>query len=349
MAYTKTFVGAGVKALGARSPMRVPSVVFAAALLIASVAIAQTPPPPPSDAATSAADASGGSVLLESLEVIAHPVGPAMWRAQLGGGEVIILGSVTPIHHQQAWDDRRVRRALAGARLLLTPVEAKASAGGVAAFLTRDAFRVRTLRGDLEKGLPPDLRARFVSARDRAKVKADRYAKWKPAVAGALLLTDFRAAQGVSEAKPANQVEDLAKAAGVPVRAMAELPISGLMKAAGDLNDAQQITCLRAFLSQLEFEGGRPGALGKAWSVGDLAGVRRNYPSQAYETCLGQVSGGQALREKAVADSTATLLAALRSPGKTVAIIDLGQLQRRDGVLDRLQAAGATITVPPDA
>jgi len=320
-----------------------------AATLIALSAVKAQTPPPPVDPAALAAEQSGGSTVLEELVVIARPVGPAMWRASMGDSEVIILGSVTPIHHQQKWDDRRVRRALDGAKLLLTPVEAKAGLGGVAAFIARDAFRVRTFRGDLEKDIPPDLRARVVETRRQAKVKADRYAKWKPAVAGALLLSDFRQAQGVSEAKPANQVEDLAKAARVPVRAMAELPISALMKAAGDLNPQQQIVCLRAFLNQITFEGARPGELGKAWAVGDLAGVRRNTPSQAYETCLAQVGGGQALRERAVAESTATLLQALRTPGKTVAIIDLGQLQRRNGVLDRLKAAGAEITVPPDA
>ena len=109
------------------------------------------------------------------------------------------------------------------------------------------------------------------------------------------------------------------------------------------------MTCLRAFINQTQFEAGRPGKLGEAWAVGDLAGVRRFYPSQAYETCLGQIGGGQALRERAVAESTATLLTALRTPGKVVAIVDLGLLQRRNGVLDRFQASGATITVPPDA
>lgn len=326
--------------------MKRSALLFVGAVLALGLcgARAQTPPP-----AQSAEESSGGSVVLEALEVIGRPVGPAMWRAQAGGAEVVIIGSVTPIHHQQKWDDRRVRRALAGARLLLTPVEAKGSVGGVASFLTRDAFRVRTLSGDLEKDIPPDLAARVAALRDRAKIKRDRLAKWKPAVAGALLLSDFRQAQGVSEAKPANQIEDLARAAGVPVKVMAELPISALMKAAGDLSAQQQIACLRAFVIQAEFEGGRPGRLGEAWAVGDLAGVRRNYPSQAYDACLGQVGGGQALREKAVADSTATLLAALRGGGKVVAIVDLGLLQRRNGVLDRLKAAGAEISVPLDA
>jgi hypothetical protein len=331
------------------------ALLYAAAViaLAMSAGHAQAPTPAPTgpelQIPVSAEESSGGSVVLEALEVIARPVGPAMWRAQLGGAEVVIVGSVTPIHHQQKWDDRRVQRALTGARLLLTPVEAKGSVGGVASFLTRDAFRVRTLSGNLEKDIPPDLAARVAGLRTRAQVKADRYAKWRPAVAGALLLSDFRQAQGVSEAKPANQIEDLAKARGVPIKAMAELPISALMKAAGDLSAQQQISCLRAFVIQAEFEGGRPGKLGEAWAVGDLAGVRRNYPSQAYETCLGQVGGGQALRERAVAESTATLLAALRGGGKTVAVVDLGLLQRRNGVLDRLKAAGAEISVPPDA
>src|SRR5689334_1733469 len=66
------------------------------------------------------------SPLVEALEVIAKPPGPALWRVSRGDSEVVIVGTVSPIAHQQAWDSRRVERALTGARLLLTPPKTKA-------------------------------------------------------------------------------------------------------------------------------------------------------------------------------------------------------------------------------
>ena len=43
-----------------------------------------------------------------------------------------------------------------------------------------------------------------------------------------------------------------------------------------------------------------------------------------------------------------TIHAALNRPGRSVAVIDLTFLLRRNGVLDRLKAEGDQVTVPTD-
>jgi len=52
--------------------------------------------------------------------------------------------------------------------------------------------------------------------------------------------------------------------------------------------------------------------------------------------------------EHGTADFTAAIEDSLKHPGKTVAVIDLRYLLRANGVLDRLKASGATITVPKE-
>ena len=88
-------------------------------------------------------------------------------------------------------------------------------------------------------------------------------------------------------------------------------------------------------------------ALAEAWTAGDLAGVRANYGPAPLERCLQQVPSVAALIEKGTAGAAAAILSELTAGEKAVAVVDLNFLLRPNGVLDRLQAAGASITVPP--
>ena len=131
------------------------------------------------------------SPLVEALEVVAKPPGPALWRVSQGQSEVVIVGTVSPIAHQQTWDSRRVEKALAGARLVLTPAEPKTGPIVLAALLLRDAPRLRVAAGStLESRLPPAVAGRFAADREVARQKADRYDRWKPGAAGFMLLGD---------------------------------------------------------------------------------------------------------------------------------------------------------------
>ena len=72
--------------------------------------------------------------------------------------EVVIVGTVSPIAHQETWDNRRVMRALTGAKLLLTPAKPRTGPVALAALLLRDAPRLRVSDGSaLESRLPPAL------------------------------------------------------------------------------------------------------------------------------------------------------------------------------------------------
>ena len=269
------------------------------------------------------------SPLVEALEVVAKPPGPALWRVSQGQSEVVIVGTVSPIAHQQTWDSRRVEKALAGARLVLTPAEPKTGPIVLAALLLRDAPRLRVAAGStLESRLPPAVAGRFAADREVARQKADRYDRWKPGAAGFMLLGDYD------------------KAAGVKTRPMGDVELGPLIKQAGKLDDAAHQVCLEVALGELERLAPDPRAIGRAWSVGDLRTLSRIYRPSAIEPCLSQTTAGPALLAKQIAAASSAVQAALKTPGKTVALIDLSLLLRPGGVLDRVAAQGATVTVP---
>jgi hypothetical protein len=287
------------------------------------------------------------SPLVEALEVVAKPPGPALWRVTRGESEVVIVGTVSPIAHQQTFDSRRIERALSGAKLLLTPARPRTGPIVLAALLLRDAPRLKVSNGlTLVSRLPPALAGRFESDRQVARQPVGKYDKWKPGPAGFILLGDYDEAAGLSRAKPAQTIERMAKKAGVKTSPMGDVDLGPLIRQAGKLDDAEHEVCLKVALSELERLAPDPRAIGRAWAAGDLRTLARIYQPSAIEPCLSQTTAGPVLLAKQVAAASGALQAALQTPGKTVALIDLSLLLRPGGVLDRLAAQGAAVTAP---
>jgi hypothetical protein len=334
----------------------------AAALFVAlasapALAQGQAPDGPPAPAAPDAnananANANAGvdlgSAVVDALEVVAQPPGPALWRVQKGDSEVVVLGAVKPLAHSLAWDTARVDRALDGAKVLLVEpkfklglfdlIRFKISGAGAKAGNAPDAL--------VEDRLPPKLREAFVGARTAAHQDAHRYNQLKTYVAAFMLVGDYRRAAGLSDAKPDSTVEKLADARHVKVRPVSEYRVAAAVKEAGRLSDAAGLACLNDAVEQVALENGHAQALGKAWAAGDLKAVKALYGPPPLERCLQQAPNLQVI-ERGTEDNTRAILDTLRTPGKAVAVVDLNFLLRPNGVLDRLKAEGATITVPP--
>ncbi|MDB5458293.1 MAG: GumN family protein [Caulobacteraceae bacterium] len=306
-----------------------------------SSALAQEPP------AASSPSAEAPEPLSE-LVVIAHPPGPALWRAQLGDSSVIILGAVTPVPHRLVWDQRQVIAALDGANLLLTQPRPDLGPLQVLGLVTGNLWRVRSSR-PLEPSLPPDLRKHFEQSRNRARTKESRYANWKPAVAGFLLLSDFRRSVGLSEAKPASTVEHLAEDRHIPIQPLASYPMNQLLQLASRLDEKQGLNCLDDALNELEYEGQHPQDIDDDWARGDVLAVAKRYQISSQQYCLEQAPGARALIDRQMGQATDRIWAALHKPGKSVAVIDMAWLLPANGVLNRLRGLGATIGAPAAA
>lgn len=318
---------------------------LALSLILSTSALAQTASPPTVDIGQ--APAQDESAVVAELTVVAKPPGPAVWLVEKDGARLYILGAAQPLPHRLKWSSPRLEKALDKASLVLVPPEASVGVTQIASFVLRFGAGLRQPLGkSLENELPPDLRARFVEARTQARKGAGEYKNWKPAVAGFLLLSDFRQAAGLSEAKPVSTVERMAKARKLKVKAVGQYRMSAVTTIASKLSAEDQLYCLRVALDEIAYDGAHSTTIGQDWAQGDLGSVRARYQASAAQRCLLHAPGGAALLEKGLALTTDAMTEALKRPGVTVAVVDLGFLLPANGVLDRLKAGGATITSP---
>ena len=316
-----------------------------AALAVLSMAL------PPAFAQEPASAPADDVSQVSELVVVAHPQGPAMWQVQRGDSTMTIMGSVSPIHQQQAWDQRQLLAALDGSRLVLLPPKADLGPLQAVALLSGNLWKVRIL-GDLEPRLPPDLRARFVQARMVAQQPASRYVHWKPAAAAFLLLSDSRRIHGLSMGKPGTTVEKLAKARQIPTKPIGTVSVLSLAKLAGQLDDRENLTCLGDVLAQAEQEHAesvRVSAehINDDWAHGRVLEVNARYRLPPLQRCLMLAPGARQVIDREMTEAADRLWSELQRPGKTVAVIDMAWLLPRDGLLDRLKAKGAVVGPPP--
>ena len=331
-------------------PIRILAALLACAELAAGPALGQEPAAPVNPSAAQPPSAGEAPIddpnQVSELVVVAHPQGPPIWRVTYNGAEMTIVGSVTPIQQQQKWDRRQTLAALEGARLVILPPTVGLNPIQVLALVTANVWRVRTL-GDLESHLPPDLRARFVAAREAARQPASRYAHWKPAVAGQLLLSDSRHTFGYSMGKPGTTIAKIAKGMHIPSRVISHYSMNSLVSVAIKLDGQQNLTCLDDALEQAKYEQDHVADMNDDWARGDVLSVNARYRVQPIQRCLMMAPGARKEIEKAMAEAADRLWAELQKPGKTVAVMDMAWLLPKDGLLDRLKAHGATVGEPP--
>lgn len=319
--------------------MRTLAAVLTLSALAVGASAQETPAPAPGPPA-----ADLGSPVVEALEVVARAPGPALWKVAKNGAEVVVLGAVRPVPHSLVWDQARVDRALDGASVLL--VQPRFSFGVMDMIRFKVGGSGAKQEKPLEDTLPPALKTQFANARTAARQDASRYGRLKPYVAAFMLVGDYREAAGLSDAKPDSTVEKLAKARRVPIRPVAEYRVGSAIKTASPMGQEASFACLQNAVDEVQWENDRSRQVASAWAAGDLSAVRAGYPVSPLERCLQQVPNVQVV-ERGTEDSTRAIAALLTKPGKAVAIVDMNFLLRPNGVLDRLKAQGATITVPP--
>ena len=289
-------------------------------------------------------DTSGVVTELEAIQV--NLPGPALWRIKKGDAEVIIMGFVRPLPHGLDWQKARIARALDGAHALLVPSEPQLSVLESMGYLLT-AGRFQNPQGKtLQQVLPPDDYRIFLSNLATFKGDPKRYNRWKPAIAGVAMIGDLRKAAGLSSEKPVSTVKRLAEQAHIPVRAIGRMRASSLVKVVLQLTDTQSLNCFRREMEQLNYEATQAPIIARAWGKGDVSSLRRFKGRDVVAECLDDLPTIQAMTERGTNEAVSAIDDALSRPGKTVALIDLRYLDRKDGMLDRLKARGAVISVP---
>jgi uncharacterized protein YbaP (TraB family) len=281
--------------------------------------------------------------------VIVHPDvgGPALWHIAAGASEVWILPTVSPVPEDMSWDTQGIADTIKGSNVVLLPPSASV---GLAEGLWFYMWHMDTLEEPdgttMESTLPDALRARFVAARGRANKDADRYDKYLPAVAAMMLEGDYFKAVNLSYKEPQRTIEHLASRAGVSTHQIADYPAMDIIHDVPKMSPAAHRVCIEDALADIDTLAAHGVAAAHAWAAGDIAGIKANYSETRLDSCLSANAAYLALRQRSINDEVAAIQAALKKPGKTFAVIPLGFFLRKGGVLERLQAAGLTVTAP---
>ena len=289
---------------------------------------------------TQAQTAQAPETWSDTQEVIvrAHVPGPAMWRVQKDGAEVIVIGVLPVFPKAQAWQTRRIENALKGARVLITPAATSASVGDLFGLMSSKNLPQHE---DLRTTLPPALYARYQAAADRAGVSVKPFAHDNWTRFAGRLRKDILGKIGLSDQEPQATIVRLAHRAGVPVRASARYKFSPLLKDVNAMSLQASEACLSDALDDIDFDFDRAPRAAAAWATGDLKTVHANYQGSTLVRCLAGSEQAAAILDHSIDDAATAISEALKTPGRSVAVFPLATLLRKNGVLDRLGVEGA--------
>ncbi len=284
---------------------------------------------------------------IETVVVRAQAAGPALWHIATPTSEVWILPTVSPVPKDLTWDSKFIADQIKGSRAVLLPPRATMGVFEGLWFWMTDMYKLEQPDGvALESTLPEPLKSRFVATRSRIGQDADRYAKFLGGVAALRLEGDYFDFAKLSRDGPQKTVENIASNAGVSQKTAATYPAMDVIRDVPKMTPAAHRACLENALSDIDTASAHAVAAARAWAVGDVAGVKANYIETRLDDCLQQNGAYARLRETANQDMTNAIEAALKTPGKTFAVMPMGFFLRKGGVLERLEAAGLTVTGP---
>ncbi len=283
--------------------------------------------------------------VVEELVVVARDRGPAWWRVSDDDTTVYILAlPETNLPKDLKWDAAGLERRLRGSNALIGGGRSyRLSLRNIGLLLSlRRSLRTK---GTMEDDLPDPLRARFVAAREAVGQPAKHYAGWGPMVAGFILVGDSR--EGPRGRQADDEVRRIARKLKVREGRRTQRDAAPLLKEfKSGLTPEIQTACLASALDDVEAGSGPALEAARGWARGDVAAALK--APRGFEKCFLVVSGGAAAWRQGVDDSAAEIDAALKAPGKAVAMVRLRQLIAKGGVIETLEAMGHEVEGPAE-
>jgi len=287
--------------------------------------------------------------LVGALVVVAADRGPAWWKLTDADSTIWILGVPQGgLPRSVKWDTIGVERRLNNAKQLLLPPDY----GGTNIFslvffmfFNRDAFESQGRT--LEPSLPPELRVRYVKVRNELGVDAKQVERWEPFLASMVLSSQFQRPLGFDRGEPLDKIRSLARRARVKQDRIAGYDFMPAIRTLAAAPAKDQLECLDVSLDQIE--AGREPLLtaARGWADGDLKAALS--AERGTDRCLAVLPGISAFTQRVMADTSAAIVKALDTPGKTVVVVELRPLLAETGVLQRLKARGLEVVSPASA
>ena len=302
--------------------------------LTATIAAAQTAPP----------DAPGKAWSdITEVVVRAHVPGPAMWKLTRGDSTVWIMGTLHVSPKAVTWDSTRFRRILDGAHVLILPrvvnddpvseqdmeLPGSQQLANVVSPATYAHFQAILKQEDFD-GLPTGL-------------------TYTPAWAGAWLIVRVYEAHGITTHIVPPEVAVLAAQSRVGIKYVDRHTNRLQARQYSKIDTVTDEACLNDYLDSIDHDLATADEMGKAWAEGDVQTILAHHREPGWVACfLSQPKFGELYEKYAVDDMVDAVDNAMKTPGKSVAVMPLSDLLRRDGILDRLRAEGVKITAPAE-
>jgi hypothetical protein len=286
---------------------------------------------------------------VETVEVEARP-GPAVWHLTRGSSEVWILGTVGQMPKGLDWNKQYLSDLLDGARAIITPPRVSVSLFDAGWFLISYGGRLSLSRGQkLEAIMPEPMRARFVATRTALGQDEGRYQTDSPIRAAMRLQQDSSSKLSLTGQEPMQTISKLARDKHVPAEPAMKWDPLPVAKEVLTLSIAQQQACLAEAVEDVDRQQHHAAAAAQAWAVGDVRSLKANFAESRLSDCIVAAAHSYSnMNEQTIAAFVGAVDAALDKPGKTVAVIGMGPLLRKDGVLARLEARHIAIEGPAE-
>jgi hypothetical protein len=248
------------------------------------------------------------------------------------------------------WNKDYLAELLDGARAIVMPPRPSIGLFEGAWFLLTNGSKFSLPRGQsLEATLPAEIEPRFAAIREKLGKDVEHYRTDTPLRAALRIQEDVQDKLNLSRDEPRDTIRRLAQSKHVPSAPVAKYEVLDAARDVLKLTPEQQQVCLGQSVEDADWDLGHAKPDADAWTVGDIKAVKANYGESRLANCvIAAVHSVADIAERDAADYTAAINDALDKPGKTIAVIDIGPLLRKNGVLERLEALHVTIEGPAE-
>jgi uncharacterized protein YbaP (TraB family) len=287
---------------------------------------------------------------IETVESNAIP-GPALWHVTKDNSEVWILGMIGNLPKGITWNSESLSDVIKGSRAVVTGPSASLGVGGVLSagwlMITNCCSPFRLDEGKLDDFLSGPARVKLTAMRESVGGDAKLYQGDEPFRAAMRLSADFAVKHDLRGEDPIRAVMKLTDAQDLKREPAFQFDPLPIIREALKLKPQQQLPCLEAEMEDIDRRVLHARTMAEAWTVGDIKGVKEHFAeSRSLECLTAAVRTFGMVQQNRVPAYVAAIAAALDKPGKTFAVVDMGSLLRKDGVLERLEKRGLTIEGP---
>ncbi len=277
------------------------------------------------------------------IQIHPHQIGPVLWKLTKGDSTIWVLGVLPAQFERTRWDDTRLRRVMRGSRVMIIPASAT---GDEAALALSEKMAQLPAGQHLADVVSPAVYDRFRRTVTHEDLPLDEYTSLRPKPAGDILYRNVIAKRSLDISMP-EYIAHMAQKQKVPVRRAGQVDASVLVNRLSNLDAAAGEACLVNYLDGIDYDETVFPKVIEAWGKGDIKTVTQNYQDQPYLTCdLANPDSAAFIQSYAVDMMVDALGEQLQMPGKSMAVVEISDLLRKDGVLDKLRAQGVEVTSP---